>query len=1155
MDVDRNRHARVMLSHVPKHKILELFRVYRGRQAARRHEVSSYQRAHANQVVETFALCATDEKEIKTMHLVVAAALLGIGVESLLEPEKRESKVEHDERKRKELQKEREAAVLDKKLKDASLLGAEKLKDAIPENFRKRQEELDKLHKELFPDEIVVPKNTISQAEIDKIKLLNDEQDKIATKKLRDYAIEKHYAQEKDLLLQKHQNKIAADLRAVNEERLKEQMGNTAANAKLNNYATDKFSGLKRQTRLENAEKVMAASEAKQQQLSKERHIQAKKRLNEHQMEKEHAFAKEQKVQREEEQQIFSNDKMHAQEKFNEEMHRDLGISERPNIDEMKIVNDKFHAAQEFDALMKTSRNTTQRLPDTPLPLRAMSKLADTTDFVGSVAKTAVIAGGIVGAGIVGAGMVGKGILNTAADLLPIKENKESMPISQAKAEGVARKFLVTLTLKPAEAYSKLADTYNVQEFTEILKRAAIIEPLLNHKVRDDFSDPDKAASLWKQYYVPKTDPEYASKVPKSWANVKKGVYPSYQAVKEPDIIQGVNSTIGASYNKRTNEGVEYENKIAANNLFDWQRAHKGTNATEDMAAASEVHDARLIEKEAPILAQQAQDTERGNASREANRQKEEADRQKALLREQNEPEYNRLVSKLSNATKSYNRGKTSLDSISTDIKRLVQLQKDMDIYAEPTEIQKRHDILSSINKFTKSAPGVYKPGTVAQLADVEGIQNAANDKQQSEPSNYREYLKLLPEKQRKAKEQQLYAVAEHEGISMDEAYKRASESENVTLLKRPGSEHDYDIPTTDNYLPHSTGSPGDLANDFVQGVINPSLNPMSDIPEILARMRPLEAKTVSVNSLMTQFDPTGTTTTPGIESLQVTSRTPRLAAEAASQATFNNQQAQQAEQIKANADAAAQPMPGNAGFVGSGEKPYLAGPVFGATQAQQPNTAFPSTSAQPGLEPQITPINLGVTPEQSTSGILHEAAQNMFWNGAAVAGSMLASAAFGPQFGAFVMGSMYNNYLKDIAQQNQVYSGQANAIANKAQALAIGSWEAFQRTGALDTSASSKKDFLEGKSVPTKRKAEDETSAERIVKSRNEFNDMGFEAQKMNPMTTVSDFSLVSQEVSQAFDARASKDLVKESQQDFQSWNRNNVPFAVRQSALAGRY
>jgi hypothetical protein len=205
----------------------------------------------------------------------------------------------------------------------------------------------------------------------------------------------------------------------------------------------------------------------------------------------------------------------------------------------------------------------------------------------------------------------------------------------------------------------------------------------------------------------------------------------------------------------------------------------------------------------------------------------------------------------------------------------------------------------------------------------------------------------------------------------------------------------------------------------------------------------------------------------------------------------------------------------------------------------------IPPTSAQPAGE---LPVNFQTVAQQSTGGIVYEVGKNLLVDSiAAGVASAIGLAPFG-EYGSQVFSSIYNNYLRDVVQQNQNYKSTANSISQQIQAQAIKGYQAAKRVGAGDkaTPAESKSDFINGNSNP-KRVREEGGPAERLVRSRNEVNDFGFEPQRINPLTTVSDFSLVSAEVNQAFLPRSSTDLVGQSQQDYQSWLRNSAPFATR--------
>jgi hypothetical protein len=205
-----------------------------------------------------------------------------------------------------------------------------------------------------------------------------------------------------------------------------------------------------------------------------------------------------------------------------------------------------------------------------------------------------------------------------------------------------------------------------------------------------------------------------------------------------------------------------------------------------------------------------------------------------------------------------------------------------------------------------------------------------------------------------------------------------------------------------------------------------------------------------------------------------------------------------------------------------------------------------PATITQPAG---ILPVNSHVEPVQSTAGVLADVGSNLLFDGGAafVAGALASSNLYGVgPFASYAFSSIYNNFLRDLTRQNQLYRPTAEAISQKIQGATVQGLEKWQQLGLGDKASKKKRraDFISGISDPGQNP---ESSSERMVRARNEPNDMGFEVQRMNPMSSISDLQPISAEVENAFAARRSTDLVGQSQQEYQTWVGHSGPFAVR--------
>ncbi len=756
-----------------------------------------------------------------------------------------------------------------------------------------------------------------------------------------------------------------------------------------------------------------------------------------------------------------------------------------PNETQQKAMNDIYHMHEEFKKQMTTPLQ--QPTSAIPLPIRVVENIAETADTFGTAAKTAAMigAGATLGAAaLLGAAKTGLNVVSDigSAIIEPFKEKtknkEEKMPINDITTSEIAYKFAKTASKNTHGAFFKLASDYDVEDFTRILKKASQITGI-PEKIKHTWELPENALAYHKKYTLAKEDPDYHAKVPKSWSSATKNI--------DLSKITWVGTALAFDSAETIEERKKERAKQRAKELEEIYKERDKQDAIE--RERNENLRNKMYPNEVPKVSEDFEFVDSGPKSKnpsfvdnEKYKEKESAPVVEASVREKLEPEYNRLYDMLNGYLPTHytKRGEHGVTKLGSDLREFSTLQQDMGIFKEPTEEAKRNALFEAAKRYA-SEPELARDINLEDLKhEIEGTSPPA--------SSYREYLKTLSPQVRKDKELELRNVAEHEGISIDEAYKKAEE------IRVPVRVHNVDpkISGIDELyeggvnIQNSTSAPIDASNLQLQGTVG----------------------SIPVNQLMSNYDKLNTSNM-GTQANWYQSSKPRV------------QAAAQAAQVTANEK---DNWPGNPGF----------------------------TIPQPPPPVTTTPINLNITPTQSTSGLVAEVGQNLLFDGAsaAVAGTMLASGSFGSGFGAYLFSSLYNNYLRDIAQQNQQYQSQASSISNQIKATAVQGVSRLKEQGVGDYASKEDRDrdFLEGKSNPTKRSRDDQaTSAERMVRARNEFNDLGFEAQKMNPLTTVSDFNLVSQEVSQAFAPRQSTDLVKQSQQDYQSWFRNSAPYATR--------
>ena len=201
-----------------------------------------------------------------------------------------------------------------------------------------------------------------------------------------------------------------------------------------------------------------------------------------------------------------------------------------------------------------------------------------------------------------------------------------------------------------------------------------------------------------------------------------------------------------------------------------------------------------------------------------------------------------------------------------------------------------------------------------------------------------------------------------------------------------------------------------------------------------------------------------------------------------------------------------------------------------------------------PNQIPAVTPLNYAREPVLPATQVIYEAGKNVLMDAGNIAGAALAYNTFGPQ-GAYIYSSIYNNFLKEMVNQNQPYRQVAGDISRQLTSQGIAAYQNYVNTGRgspLVTPEQERKDFIDGR-TSMKRGREDETPSERLVHQRSEFNPLTFEATAINPLATVYDgTTLISPIVSEAFLQRNSGNLVRQSQEDYNSWFRNQAPYAI---------
>ena len=196
-----------------------------------------------------------------------------------------------------------------------------------------------------------------------------------------------------------------------------------------------------------------------------------------------------------------------------------------------------------------------------------------------------------------------------------------------------------------------------------------------------------------------------------------------------------------------------------------------------------------------------------------------------------------------------------------------------------------------------------------------------------------------------------------------------------------------------------------------------------------------------------------------------------------------------------------------------------------------------------------IAEVNYGIDPVLPASDLISEIGKNLAFKAGNLAGAAYAHTVFGPQ-GAFVFSSLYNNFLKQIVQQNQPYKGVAEDVSNQIESSAQSTYRAFTKKGKKETKKQEEKDFIDGNSNPKKRSAEDgieDNAGGRMVRARSEFSPIGNEAANLNRMTTVNDLNPVSASVTDIFAPRQTTNLVRQAQLDFETWGRNSQDYPVQ--------
>ena len=210
-------------------------------------------------------------------------------------------------------------------------------------------------------------------------------------------------------------------------------------------------------------------------------------------------------------------------------------------------------------------------------------------------------------------------------------------------------------------------------------------------------------------------------------------------------------------------------------------------------------------------------------------------------------------------------------------------------------------------------------------------------------------------------------------------------------------------------------------------------------------------------------------------------------------------------------------------------------------------NTQMPSNAP---LQFDAGQINLRSDPILPVGQVAWEVGRNLALDAGQLAGAALAYQNFGPQ-GATIFSSLYNNFLREMATQNQPYRNVAGQISQDITSAGLKASLLFNQSGnngPLQTLAQQRNDFINGNSNPKRAREDDVLNpAEKFIKSRSEVSPLSADASLIVPSQSLDTFHNVSPLVTQAFLQRSSGDLVQQSQQDYLNWMKNTGDYAVR--------
>lgn len=756
----------------------------------------------------------------------------------------------------------------------------------------------------------------------------------------------------------------------------------------------------------------------------------------------------------------------------------------------------------------------TTLIKKTPVPIKVVQAAADVADEAASVTVKSAVGAGIVGGATLGVSKLTYNSLDTIMPSFPKEDKTKKMNSTQANR--IAKQFLNTLAKEPTRAYEKLTTSHTDDEIALILSEAAKYSGV-PQDVKDSFMDRTQVDEIIEKHRVT-THPKIANTVSSAWLNHTKNT--DYATISRFDRVAGqpTPAPTPAAPTPATPTSAPTPTQTPVRKPSP-TRSRKPVVKTPKEEYDSYME--KLINHAYKTSDEMAADL--GKVSYHA---------QRTGMRGEELHMHDKAFSKA--GQKMMDLAKTEKPFFDIGEESLAEQKAQQTMY-DLAGFNTEHPLLKYISKQSANVQDAFGK-EITTIAMTEGISmNEAMDRLMSRnvrlrEGNFNEGDKVLKEGEN--------AYGRGEPI-VASIYKRNSNvpqagadiiSEYLDNFETViGGESDTKIPLSEfikNYKPHEKGY---FMDDHIKKT------PQEIFKEEQAA-REQQAAIQDQWRAANRIEPAA---------VQQVQRNP---AYKQVQDEQNAQQAQQQQQVQPPKQTLPQP------------NPYV---DIAQLNTDPGHLAFSAPMPPPILDKptmfESTPFNLGIKPVPSTMGILHEAGQNLGYDAlsAATGGLLAATGMFGPA-GSYVLASIFNNYLKDTAQQNQMYGPTAARVSQQAKALATGAFETYERSNPnyVETKRQAFNDFMQGKSVPSandgllKRKRDDDepqSGAERLVRTRNELNDLGFEMQRQNPLATVSDNQIISAEVDQAFLPRASKDSVALAQKDYQSWFQSNAPYPVR--------